>query len=185
MRRTRQRFTWNGMIKCALNGGVLWEVLGDRLYTKLHKWEQITFSPTQVHVWMDTAVPSMHHYTNPTMNQSIYPPIHPLSNHPFICYPTIHSFIQSTSLPAGQPTHHWSNDWPCNRWINTLLNGIIVSTYRHNGQVLFVQFISKVAKLCRVLTWVNSPFSSTYMAATKRKDGVLEKVLSYEFPLHM
>lgn len=54
-------------------------------------------------------------------------PIHPLSIRPFICYPTIHSFMQSTSLPADQPTHHWSNDWPCTRWINTLLNGIIVS----------------------------------------------------------
>lgn len=115
------------------------------------------------------AVPSMHQSTNPTVNQSIYLSIHPLSNHPFICYPTIHSFIQSTSLLAGKPTHHWSNDWPCNGWINTLLNGIIVSAYRHNGQVLFVQFISKVAKLCRAITWANSSFSSTYMVATKRK----------------
>lgn len=125
----------------------------------------------------DTAVP---HTSSscPSINQSIYPTVHSSATQPS---------IHSCSQPAFQLTHPHTID----PMIDPALGGSILSwmaslkALRHNGLSLFVQFISKVARPCRALTRVNSPFSSAYMITAKRKEGALKKALSSEHPVHM
>lgn len=101
---------------------------------------------TQVHVWTVLTRPSLY----PLINTSIHHPI----VHSSVIQPSIHS--------CSQLAHTSLIQWlTCAGWINALLNGIIVSAYRHKGQVVFVQFISKVERPCKALTWANRPFSST------------------------
>lgn len=80
----------------------------------LHKIQQASniFRTIQVHLCADpTPVPSMHPSLSLPMNQSIYssihpfimqPPIHSLSNHPFI-----HAVKQLSSQPTHTPLIQW------------------------------------------------------------------------------
>lgn len=101
---------------------------------------------TAVHVWTVLTRPSL----DPLINPSIHHPV----VHSAVIQPSIHSYSQLAYTPSIQ----WLT---CAGWIDAHLNGIIVSTYRHKDQVVFAQFISKVERPCKALTWANCPFSST------------------------
>lgn len=97
----------------------------------------------------------------------IHPSLHPLSNHPF---------IHVVNQPSSRPTHTPLIQWLTLHWGGSILSWMAsLWALRHNGQALFVQFISKVARPCGALTRVNSLFSSTYVITAKQKRGGIKQ----------
>lgn len=126
-------------------------------HTRLKQWAAVIVCALKGR-WDRTRTSSCLDSSDKAFTLSINQSINSTSNRLFIRYPTVNRpFIHA----ANWPTHHWSNDWPALGQINTLLNGTIVQVGRHKGQVVFVQFISKVDGSCEALTWAHSPFCST------------------------
>ena len=131
---------------------------------------------TQVHVCADLTLLHPHVSVFKSIHESICISIHPLSNRPFIRYPAIHSFMQSTSL-SSQPTHT-----PLIQWLTLhRLDQYSLKWHhcKHLGTMascLFVQSISKVPRPYRPLTHMSSPFPTAYMITAKSREGAQKKV---------